>query len=218
MSEQIFYLCAGCGHKTADLTLGHDHAATGLYLHICPACGEKTDHWKAAPALNREAQNNRWKFIGEVTGHSWACAHCRAAHNKPFVDFAALPIPHDWQEETRQHCTHRGAGIAAVKQGRRYGGLVASQPLDRASIFRGAVIDGRNKIALEECGDDWPTLVAHIDAEVTRLEAEHETEIRALIADLHEVQQANNYKPGWVWFRIKDKYGDAIANEFLPKA
>ncbi len=211
------YICAGCGYRTTDLSECHDPSATGINHHRCPQCGEQKFHFQAPRELEVEARANGWQFIGSVSGHKWACAHCRTAHNKPFIDFVALPIPHDWQEETRQHCTHRGAGIAAVKQGRRYGGLVASQPLDRASIFRGAVIDGRNKIALEECGDDWPTLVAHIDAEVTRLEAEHEAEIHALIADLHEVQQANNYKPGWVWFRIKEKYSKEIADEFLPK-
>lgn len=212
------YLCAGCGYRTTDLSECHDPSATGINHHRCPQCGEQKFHFQAPRELEVEARANGWQFIGSVSGHKWACAACRTAHNKPFVDFAALPVPAGWTDETNQHCGHRGNGIAVMVQGRRYGALVASQRLDATEVYRGAVIDGERKFVWDAAGDDYSALVAQADAEVTRLETEYETEIHALIADLHEVQQANNYKPGWVWFRIKDKYGAAIANEFLPKA
>jgi hypothetical protein len=39
----------------------------------------------------------------------------------------------------------------------------------------------------------------------------------AELPELQEMQRVNNYKPGWVFYQVKDKYNYEIACKVLPK-
>lgn len=207
------YICAGCEYRTTDLSECHDKETN---IHYCPQCHERKYHFQARHDLEIEARQNDWRFIGNVNGAEWNCSACRAIHGKPNIDFATLPIPDGWTDETKRHCSRREDGIAASRRGRICRASVGSLSVEDVYAFCGVIAKNHERV-FHTTGDDWHVLTAQVDTEYQRIESAYETEISELIGDLQEVAKANGYKPGYIWYRVKDKYNADIANEFSRK-
>lgn len=74
------------------------------------------------------------------------------------------------------------------------------------------------------CGSDSlaetkPRKIKHVDGELVRLDSEDQLafEIRSFIMQKKDQARRKGYKKGWVYFQLKEKYGDDIANRFMPK-
>lgn len=58
-----------------------------------------------------------------------------------------------------------------------------------------------------------------IDGELAKISAQSifEIEVRSFINQMKNTAKARGYKRGWIFHRVKDKYGEAVAKQFIPK-
>lgn len=64
-----------------------------------------------------------------------------------------------------------------------------------------------NKTESLEAGEKW----------FTEQTTQAENAIIEKITSVKKVATEKNYKPGWVWYQIKDEFGADVANKYLPK-
>jgi hypothetical protein len=59
----------------------------------------------------------------------------------------------------------------------------------------------------------------YIDGELVKISIEEQTDIHIKIYmnDLKAQAKAKGYKKGWIYHRLKDKFGEEIANKYMPK-
>lgn len=59
----------------------------------------------------------------------------------------------------------------------------------------------------------------HVDGELVKISSSEQTEIhvKIFINELKETAKRRGYKKGWVYHRLKEKFGDEIASKYMPK-
>jgi superfamily II DNA or RNA helicase len=57
-------------------------------------------------------------------------------------------------------------------------------------------------------------VIEHVEGELKELEADP---VLQCITELKRIQKARGYKRGWVYFQLKEKFGEEIANKYIPK-
>jgi DNA repair protein RadD len=64
-----------------------------------------------------------------------------------------------------------------------------------------------------------PKELMYIDGELVKISIEEQTDIHIKIYmnDLKAQAKAKGYKKGWIYYRLKDKFGEEIANKYMPK-
>lgn len=64
-----------------------------------------------------------------------------------------------------------------------------------------------------------PRKINQIDGDLVRLNNEDQLafEIRSFIMQKKDEARRKGYKKGWVFFQLKEKYGDEAANQYIPK-
>lgn len=76
-----------------------------------------------------------------------------------------------------------------------------------------------------QCGVEFKTkmrIVDHMDGELTEItqlpkEVMLELEIKRELARLKGLQKERGYKRGWIFFQLKEKYGEEVAERYYPK-
>lgn len=61
--------------------------------------------------------------------------------------------------------------------------------------------------------------LVEVDGILVRISEDEEESIlvQSFISELKETARRKGYKKGWVYFKLKDRYGETIANKYMPK-
>lgn len=213
------YVCGKCGwHGEVEKT----HVSVGE--HKCPQCGTAGYHFLATPEI--------LKLFHSFDGASWvsdlcaddACETCWSESGMTKPDYDFYTIPATWVDDTKHQCSDRSRGIAARIEFDNIPHKASVRSLTRGEVIKegawfhvGLTTGGRHGTTEHHWLQTWEEAIALAEEWIAQEGETHLAKIANRIAVLQETAKAKNFKPGWVWYRVKDEFGLEVANTMLPK-
>lgn len=217
------YYCGKCGWNGSV-----EESHVSLNKHLCPECKVPTYHFQAEQDLVsnvHESKDNSWLNSGCIDD---ACPLCWAESGLQKPDYDSLVIPENWTDDTKSECSNRSRGIGACLEFPNVPfkavvrSLTRDEVLEHESHFYLGLVKTNGSFFNKKVDrlylQDWDEAIRVGEKWMIEESDAYLDKINAFTTKAQDTAKAKGYKPGWVWYRVKDEFGVDVANSMLPKA